>query len=676
MADNIIKRFIQIFVDSDKAISNLDKTEDSLNKVDTATTKVTQSTNKLNDSAKNAQGGLTGLAKGFTGVGLAMKALGIGLIISALGILKDLFLSNQKVVDGLNVAMTVLKIAFNDLFKFIETSAGKIIGYFKKIFSDPKQALIDFGNAIKANLIERITSFIDTLGFLSAAIIKVFKGDFKGALEETKKAGKEVFDVMTGVSNTFDKTVQAVGDTVDALGDYIDAAVDTAKANVELQKSSEKAILINQGLIEKYDALAEKLRQIRDDDTLSIAERIKANEKLGVTLDKQAALMNKNDEIVLKSARNNLALNNTHENQLKLIEAQNKSAETTARIEALRSEQIANRIKLLRELGILNETLEARESAREIEKMKAAEAAEKDEFDRLNLVEKRLIREQQLADEKLARDKERYKEGTQARVDAEQEYADKKQQIDIEVAKTAQEKIELNEQSRIESLERMINDEESTFKDRLDALEIQNEEIEKATHLSEEERTNALEENTKTRLQIEELAAQARDKMLSRISASLNEAAQVLGENTAAGKAAAIAATTIDTYRSATAAYAGMVESIPGPGGVAAGFVAAAISVAAGLANVKKILAVKTKGGGGDASTGGASTGTPAQFNIIGSSQANELGGKFGKQTGVIKAQVVSSEVSSAQALDRNRVEQSVFLSLLPFIGIFLSTFI
>jgi len=164
--------------------------------------------------------------------------------------------------------------------------------------------------------------------------------------------------------------------------------------------------------------------------------------------------------------------------------------------------------------------------------------------------------------------------------------------------------------------------------------------------------------------------------MLSRISASLNEAAQVLGENTAAGKAAAIAATTIDTYRSATAAYAGMVESIPGPGGVAAGFVAAAISVAAGLANVKKILAVKTKGGGGDASTGGASTGTPAQFNIIGSSQANELGGKFGKQTGVIKAQVVSSEVSSAQALDRNRVEQSVFLSLLPFIGIFLSTFI
>ena len=60
----------------------------------------------------------------------------------------------------------------------------------------------------------------------------------------------------------------------------------------------------------------------------------------------------------------------------------------------------------------------------------------------------------------------------------------------------------------------------------------------------------------------------------------------------------------MDTYQSATSSYKGMVEAIPGPAGVAAGFAAAAVSVASGLANVKKILAVKVpKGGSGGGGT-------------------------------------------------------------------------
>ena len=39
-------------------------------------------------------------------------------------------------------------------------------------------------------------------------------------------------------------------------------------------------MLLQQGLVEKYDLQAEQQRQIRDDESKTIEERIKANEKL------------------------------------------------------------------------------------------------------------------------------------------------------------------------------------------------------------------------------------------------------------------------------------------------------------------------------------------------------------------------------------------------------------
>lgn len=74
----------------------------------------------------------------------------------------------------------------------------------------------------------------------------------------------------------------------------------------------------------------------------------------------------------------------------------------------------------------------------------------------------------------------------------------------------------------------------------------------------------------------------------------MKNAAKIAGEQTAAGKGLAVAATTIDTYQSAVAAYKSMVGiPIVGPGLAAA---AAAAAITAGLANVKSILAVDTSG--------------------------------------------------------------------------------
>ena len=140
----------------------------------------------------------------------------------------------------------------------------------------------------------------------------------------------------------------------------------------------------------------------------------------------------------------------------------------------------------------------------------------------------------------------------------------------------------------------------------------------------------------------------------------LGSITQLVGEGTAVGKAAAIAQTTIDTYSSATAAYKSVV-GIPIVGPVLAP-VAAGVAVAAGLASIKKIVATKTPG---NKSAGGAPsisipTATPvdptAALQTSANAQEAETTITGGQQTGstqpVVRAYVVSSEVTSQQAAD------------------------
>lgn len=143
----------------------------------------------------------------------------------------------------------------------------------------------------------------------------------------------------------------------------------------------------------------------------------------------------------------------------------------------------------------------------------------------------------------------------------------------------------------------------------------------------------------------------------------LDMVGELAGEGTAVAKGAAVAQTTMKTYEGATAAYAAG-SSVGGPAGVVLGPVMAGLAVASGLLNIKKILAVKnTKGGGGAAGVSGSSAPPPPpQFNIVGQSGTNQLAQSIGaKQGQPIQAYVVGNEVTSQQALDRNRVQTATF---------------
>jgi len=224
-------------------------------------------------------------------------------------------------------------------------------------------------------------------------------------------------------------------------------------------------------------------------------------------------------------------------------------------------------------------------------------------------------------------------------------------------------------------LKKQIRDAESVTEDERRLLEIEkttehyNKLIELAraqgltTVALEEAKTKALDKlnqtNSKNEIQWEKLTQQEKSQVISQ---GLNNLTSILGEESAAGKAAAIASATISTYQSATDSYKSLAGiPIIGP---ALGFAAAGAAVTAGFANVKKIASTKVPNSGGaggsvpsiSGSTASAPSIPPA-FNVVGASSTNQLADAIGGQSKEpVKAYVVSNDVTTAQSMDRNIV--------------------
>lgn len=142
-------------------------------------------------------------------------------------------------------------------------------------------------------------------------------------------------------------------------------------------------------------------------------------------------------------------------------------------------------------------------------------------------------------------------------------------------------------EAKIALIDEMLNDPALDF-DTIKELSDQRAdlEIKNIERVAEEERK--AEEEKKKRAKLTQETA------LNIATSTLNSLSSIIGEETAVGKAAAVAAATIDTYKAANSAYASLA-SVPfvGP---ALGAAAAAAAVIAGVANVKKILSTKEDG--------------------------------------------------------------------------------
>ncbi len=414
-----------------EASKNLDEFQKEYTKLEDQVQKQNKETA---DSIKGIEKASNNASNGIKKIGTTLKAIGIGLLLAAFAKLKEVFEENQKVADFFNTTFEALSLAFNDFFNFIDKNAGGIVDWFKGIFENPVESIKSFGKAITENITERFNSLLDTLGYLGKAFKKLFEGDFAGAWEEVKNAGKESIDIITGVDNTFDK----VSDTI---ADYVVETVKAARATVELNKQAEIARVLQQGLVESYDRQAEKLRQIRDEERNTIEERIAANDRLKQVLDEQEEAMLKQVDTQIASAQAQYDKNQNQENYIALLEATQEREAVLAQIEGFRSEQLMNDLALFRELRDVKQSI----ADGDFERLQAENQAQADlignEVARLQFIKQASQEEAAIRMQTLKDNVARTKFGTQAQIDAtnelfnfQQENANNQKKLDQELA--------------------------------------------------------------------------------------------------------------------------------------------------------------------------------------------------------------------------------------------------
>ena len=577
--------------EAQKGIDKLTKSVDNLgNKVEEIGSDSSENLGSIKKSSSESAKGVGTLTAAFRGVGLAIKAAGIGLIVGLLATLKQVFEENQKVADLFNITFEATSLIFNDFVDFLVDNTQEVTDFFKNIFENPLESVKSLGEAIQDNLIERFNSALEVFGFVGEALAKLFEGDFKGALESVKEAGTELVDVFTGVDGTTEKVAEGLAKVASAAADYGKEIVNNAKENVKLQNEAEIATAQQSRLVEQYDRQAEKLRQIRDNDLLTLEERTAANDELLVVLNAQEEAMLKQAEAQVKAAQAAVDKNANIENQIALTEALTNQEGVLAQVEGFRSEQDANRTALKKEQLELTNSQTQAEGERTIAELEANAELIENEYYKLEVLRDVAEQEKQIQTDLLTAKRDSYKEGTQAFQDA--------------------------------------NNELLAFQ----------------------------KENNAKQKQIDR---DLTDAKVAETSKALGTIASIVGENSKFGKGIAVVQAIQDTYAGATKAFA--------QGGIF-GYVGAAGIIASGLANVKKITSTKepkapsfASGSGGSSSV---SIPTPTvqapSFNIVGSSETNQLAEAIGSQSQQpVRAYVVSNDVTTAQSLDRNIVESA-----------------
>jgi hypothetical protein len=361
----------------------------------------------------------------------------------------------------------------------------------------------------------------------------------------------------------------------------------------------------------------------------------------------------------IAAANATLQQNKSIENQVALTNALANREGVLAQIEGLRSEQKANDLSLNKELLDLTKTKNEAETQLAIDQKQFDAERLKDE-EAILLAKKSALEFAQTQElERLQNVINTTKEGTQARIDAENEYAAKKQEIENQITTTQDEIDTYRFEKKLEKDQLIIENDALAFETRLETLTEQERLITEATNISEEERTALLKANAETRIKIGEAEKSAQMAQMVSVSNALDGLSRIAGEKTAAGKALAIASATINTYKGISEVWG--AKSMGNPVvDMAVKIASTAIVAAQGIANVQKIMSVQVPGGGGG---GGASVGpppAPPQFNVVGQGGANQIAESIsGRETQPVRAFVVGSDVTTQQGLNRGIVQNA-----------------
>ena len=414
----------QVVEDAEKSIEGLNKELGNTKK----------GFDKTAEAQKGASKGSKIFSIGLKAVGMAFKGLGIGIVVAGLKFLFDALTSNQKVMNVVNTVLETISIVM-----------AKVVGTIADVVTQVYEASNGFEgmrNLIGSLITLAINPFIFAfqaikLGVQEAQLIweKSFFGDgdpatikaLTAGIEETKDAIKEVsketLEAGMSIGENLSKAASEIGGLVSGavkgISDIsVKGAIEQAKTNVALTRSAQIAAAEQGLLVEEYDRLAEKQRQIRDEERNSIADRMKANVELGVVLEKQEKAMLAQANLQVAAAQAQVNKNKNTETETALIEAQANAAGVLAAVEGFRSEQKVNELGLDREMLEMNAALG--QSDADLAYARAKFNAEQIEDKVLSATTLRALEEERMQEEMLRLEGivELANAGTQAEVDA------------------------------------------------------------------------------------------------------------------------------------------------------------------------------------------------------------------------------------------------------------------
>jgi len=623
---------VKLTLDDKEAVKATKDIEKGLKDVGKQAEKTDQEVETIGITAGGTKVGFNIMAKAISKVGLALKAAGIGLVIALIAGLTEAFSRNKQVMDGINIVLGTIQEVFSQVadaliatYDAVASASenfdalGKVMGGILTLFINPfKIAFFGIQQALLAVQLAWEDSFFGGGDEAKMARLNLDILETKKAISDT---AYEMIDAGKDIVNNFSEAVTEVANIAEIASENfskvsIKAASETAKA----YKAATDAAIIAQALAAKnialFDRQAEQQRQIRDDANKSIKERQEANLKLGEILEKQEEALLKQAAAVEAGARAEVAKNNSIDNRAALIAAEAASAQVLADIEGKRSEQKSNtNTLLLEEKGLITSVTNA-EGERQKQQREFDAEQEVDPLVKLEKQKTAFELENEAILEDLEAKRLLYAEGTQQRVDAEQDYLNKKQGIDNQLVantKATNDQIKANDQATADA-----------------------------------------------KLGIQKASLDAASSAVDILAGFAEENKELQAASIIASNAIGIATNIIDT--NAANAKLTLEAGVAAPALITANFIRMGTGIAASIAATAQGLSALGKGGDSSAGGAGATGGAEAPaFNLVEGSESNAIQNSIQGQDNAVKAYVVSGEVTTAQSADRNIVEGSGF---------------
>ena len=298
---------------------------------------------------KGAKGASKGMKSFGTSIGGVIKSLGIiGVAMAVFAFMKDILMKNQKLMDALSTATIALEIVINKLFEAVEPLGGVMSDAFDK----PQDSINSLWEMIQQNLLNRLDGFVNSWMAVGDVIKGVFELDWDAVVKGAEDYGTALVQMSTGLDAEQQKAfVEGVKDFVVEVADATVKAVAQADALTKLRNEVKLLDVEQQRQQLTSQKEAEIQRQIRDDISRTLADRIAANDELKKVLDKQIAAEQIAVDKKIELAEAELALNTKSVDlQVALKQAKLAQAELDERITSQNSEQLTNQKGLEKEL--------------------------------------------------------------------------------------------------------------------------------------------------------------------------------------------------------------------------------------------------------------------------------------------------------------------------------------